>query len=62
MDLSLPTAAEALVGEYTIKVPECIHTFRVEEYGKSLRELRAAEKNVLPPAPPFSHPEMTLKM
>ncbi|NXJ41881.1 A2ML1 protein, partial [Ciconia maguari] len=32
VDLSFPLAAEALVGEYTIKVPDRTHTFRVEEY------------------------------
>ncbi|NXI92519.1 A2ML1 protein, partial [Psophia crepitans] len=31
-DLSFPLAAEAPVGEYTIKTPERTHTFRVEEY------------------------------
>lgn len=53
MDLSFPLAAEAPVGEYTIKMPDRTHTFRVEEYGKSLRELMASEKDVLPPAPLF---------
>ena len=48
MDLSFPLAAEARVGEYSIKTPDRTHTFRVEEYGKSLRELTAAEKDVLP--------------
>uniref|UniRef100_A0A8C6JYY6 Uncharacterized protein n=1 Tax=Melopsittacus undulatus TaxID=13146 RepID=A0A8C6JYY6_MELUD len=32
VDLSFPLAAEAQVGEYTIKMPDCTHTFRVEEY------------------------------
>ncbi|KFV53492.1 Alpha-2-macroglobulin-like 1, partial [Gavia stellata] len=32
VDLSFPLAAEALVGEYTIKIPDRTHTFRVEEY------------------------------
>ncbi|NWH24600.1 A2ML1 protein, partial [Grus americana] len=32
VDLSFPLAAEALVGEYTIKMPDRTHTFRVEEY------------------------------
>ncbi|NXW87673.1 A2ML1 protein, partial [Alopecoenas beccarii] len=32
VDLSFPLAAEAPVGEYTIKMPERTHTFRVEEY------------------------------
>lgn len=50
VDLSFPLAAEAPVGEYTIKMPDRTHTFRVEEYGKSLRELTAAEKDLyLPP-------------
>jgi len=48
VDLSFPLAAEARVGEYSIKTPDRTHTFRVEEYGKSLRELTAAEKDVLP--------------
>lgn len=38
VDLSFPLAAEAQVGEYTIKMPDRTHTFRVEEYGKDLRE------------------------
>ncbi|XP_016157366.1 PREDICTED: alpha-2-macroglobulin-like isoform X2 [Ficedula albicollis] len=32
VDLSFPLAAEALLGEYTIKVPDLTRTFRVEEY------------------------------
>ncbi|NXT78645.1 A2ML1 protein, partial [Zapornia atra] len=32
VDLSFPLAAEAQVGEYTIKIPDRTHTFRVEEY------------------------------
>ncbi|NWH48381.1 A2ML1 protein, partial [Fregata magnificens] len=32
VDLSFPLAAEAPVGEYTIKMPDRTHTFRVEEY------------------------------
>ncbi|XP_051470054.1 alpha-2-macroglobulin-like protein 1 isoform X1 [Apus apus] len=32
VDLSFSLAAEALVGEYTIKMPDCTRTFRVEEY------------------------------
>ncbi|KFQ62498.1 Alpha-2-macroglobulin-like 1, partial [Pelecanus crispus] len=32
VDLSFPLAAEAQVGEYTIKMPDRTHTFRVEEY------------------------------
>ncbi|NXU52212.1 A2ML1 protein, partial [Turnix velox] len=32
VDLSFTLAAEALVGEYTIKIPDRTHTFRVEEY------------------------------
>ncbi|XP_023777961.1 alpha-2-macroglobulin-like protein 1 isoform X3 [Cyanistes caeruleus] len=32
VDLSLPLAAEAPVGEYTIKMPDLTRTFRVEEY------------------------------
>ncbi|XP_071618073.1 alpha-2-macroglobulin-like protein 1 [Heliangelus exortis] len=32
VDLSFSLAAEALVGEYTIKMPDYMHTFRVEEY------------------------------
>ncbi|XP_054243513.1 alpha-2-macroglobulin-like protein 1 [Indicator indicator] len=32
VDLSFPMAAEAPVGEYTIKIPDRTHTFRVEEY------------------------------
>ncbi|NXF11304.1 A2ML1 protein, partial [Smithornis capensis] len=32
VDLSFPLAAEAPVGEYTIKMPGRTHTFRVEEY------------------------------
>ncbi|XP_061328272.1 alpha-2-macroglobulin-like protein 1 isoform X2 [Pezoporus flaviventris] len=32
VDLSFPLAAEAQVGEYTIKMPDRAHTFRVEEY------------------------------
>lgn len=48
MDLSFPLAAEAPVGEYTIKMPHLTRTFRVEEYGKNLRELVAAQKDVLP--------------
>ncbi|XP_032907191.1 alpha-2-macroglobulin-like protein 1 [Catharus ustulatus] len=32
VDLSFPLAAEAPVGEYTIKVPDLTRTFRVEEY------------------------------
>ncbi|KAM6438234.1 alpha-2-macroglobulin-like protein 1 [Rhynochetos jubatus] len=32
VDLSFPLAAEALVGEYTIKMPDSTHTFSVEEY------------------------------
>ncbi|NXQ95320.1 A2ML1 protein, partial [Sagittarius serpentarius] len=31
-DLSFPLAAEAPVGEYTIKIPDRTHSFRVEEY------------------------------
>ncbi|NXG74952.1 A2ML1 protein, partial [Baryphthengus martii] len=31
-DLSFPLAAEAPVGEYTIKTPDRTHTFRVKEY------------------------------
>lgn len=51
VDLSFPLAAEAPVGEYTIKMPDRTHTFRVEEYGKSLRELAAAEKDLYLPSP-----------
>lgn len=47
MDLSFPLAAGAPLGEYTIRVPGLTRTFRVEEYGKSLRKLVAAEKGVL---------------
>lgn len=36
VDLSFPLAAEAPVGEYTIKTPDRTHTFSVEEYGKGL--------------------------
>lgn len=36
MDLSFPLAAEAPVGEYTIKTSDRTHTFSVEEYGKGL--------------------------
>lgn len=57
VDLSFPLAAEAPVGEYTIKTPDRAHSFRVEEYGKSLRELTAVEKDVLPPAL-LSHTEL----
>lgn len=57
VDLSFPLAAEALVGEYTIKMPDRTHTFRVEEYGKSFSQLTAAEKDALPPAP-LSHREL----
>ncbi|XP_031954828.1 alpha-2-macroglobulin-like protein 1 isoform X1 [Corvus moneduloides] len=32
VDLSFPLAAEAPVGEYTIKMPDLTRTFRVEEY------------------------------
>ncbi|NWV59700.1 A2ML1 protein, partial [Malurus elegans] len=32
VDLSFPLAAEAPVGEYTIKIPDLTRTFRVEEY------------------------------
>ncbi|XP_068022133.1 alpha-2-macroglobulin-like protein 1 [Melanerpes formicivorus] len=32
VDLSFPMAAEAATGEYTIKLPDRTHTFRVEEY------------------------------
>ncbi|EOB06566.1 Alpha-2-macroglobulin-like protein 1, partial [Anas platyrhynchos] len=32
VDLSFPLAAEAPVGEYTIKMPDRTHTFSVEEY------------------------------
>ncbi|NXS68241.1 A2ML1 protein, partial [Pandion haliaetus] len=32
VDLSFPLAAEAPVGEYTIKMPDRTHSFRVEEY------------------------------
>nr|XP_009936177.1 PREDICTED: alpha-2-macroglobulin-like protein 1 [Opisthocomus hoazin] len=32
VDLSFPLAAEARVGEYSIKTPDRTHTFRVEEY------------------------------
>ncbi|XP_062343420.1 alpha-2-macroglobulin-like protein 1 [Cinclus cinclus] len=32
VDLSFPLAAEAPLGEYTIKVPDLTRTFRVEEY------------------------------
>ncbi|NXD24440.1 A2ML1 protein, partial [Spelaeornis formosus] len=32
VDLSFPLAAEAPVGEYTIKMPDLARTFRVEEY------------------------------
>ncbi|NXW61913.1 A2ML1 protein, partial [Eurystomus gularis] len=32
VDLSFPLAAEAPAGEYTIKMPDRTHTFRVEEY------------------------------
>ncbi|NXO51473.1 A2ML1 protein, partial [Aramus guarauna] len=32
VDLSFPLAAEAPVGEYTIKMPDRTHTFKVEEY------------------------------
>ncbi|KFQ86537.1 Alpha-2-macroglobulin-like 1, partial [Phoenicopterus ruber ruber] len=32
VDLSFSLAAEAPVGEYTIKIPDRTHTFRVEEY------------------------------
>ncbi|XP_010179780.1 PREDICTED: alpha-2-macroglobulin-like protein 1 [Mesitornis unicolor] len=32
VDLSFPLAAEAAIGEYTIKLPDRTHTFRVEEY------------------------------
>ncbi|NWT41345.1 A2ML1 protein, partial [Chroicocephalus maculipennis] len=32
VDLSFTLAAEAPVGEYTIKMPDRMHTFRVEEY------------------------------
>ncbi|XP_054040662.1 alpha-2-macroglobulin-like protein 1 [Rissa tridactyla] len=32
VDLSFTMAAEAPVGEYTIKMPDRMHTFRVEEY------------------------------
>ncbi|KFQ74132.1 Alpha-2-macroglobulin-like 1, partial [Phaethon lepturus] len=32
VDLSFSLAAEALVGEYTVKMPDRTHTFRVEEY------------------------------
>ncbi|XP_010015515.1 PREDICTED: alpha-2-macroglobulin-like protein 1 [Nestor notabilis] len=32
VDLSFPLAAEAQVGEYTIKMPDRTHTFSVEEY------------------------------
>ncbi|KFV51025.1 Alpha-2-macroglobulin-like 1, partial [Tyto alba] len=32
VDLSFPLASEAPVGEYTIKMPDRTHTFRVEEY------------------------------
>lgn len=48
MDLSFPLAAEAPLGEYSIRMPGLTRTFRVEEYGKSLRKLVAAEKGVLP--------------
>lgn len=51
-DLSFPLAAEAPAGEYTIKTPDCTQSFRVEEYGKSLRELMAAAADVLSPDPP----------
>lgn len=55
VDLSFPLAAEAPLGEYTIKMPDLTRTFRVEEYGKSLRKLVAAEKGVLPASSPASH-------
>lgn len=55
MDLSFPLAAEAPVGEYTIKVPDLTRTFRVEEYGKSLRRLVAVEKGALPASSPTPH-------